>query len=144
MGINLKGRKNAPRNIAGKIQNAMTSVTVICLVILGIVAVVCVSICSRTVVKNDLKETAKLAATLIQRDVAAMKNTTYEIGCNPVLASTEISNEDKIAILQQKVAQYDYTGCGLTMADNIDIVSGWDCTTQDTVVNALAGVFLRT
>lgn len=139
MGINLKGRKNAPRNIAGKIQNAMTSVTVICLVILGIVAVVCVSICSRTVVKNDLKETAKLAATLIQRDVAAMKNTTYEIGCNPVLASTEISNEDKIAILQQKVAQYDYTGCGLTMADNIDIVSGWDCTTQDTVVNALAG-----
>ena len=68
-----------------------------------------------------------------------MKNTTYEIGCNPVLASTEISNEDKIAILQQKVAQYDYTGCGLTMADNIDIVSGWDCTTQDTVVNALAG-----
>jgi hypothetical protein len=25
------------------------------------------------------------------------------------------------------------------MQDNIDIVSGWDCTTQDTVVQALAG-----
>ena len=41
--------------------------------------------------------------------------------------------------MQSKVEQYEYTGCGLTMQDNIDIVSGWDCTTQDTVVQALAG-----
>lgn len=139
MGIKLKGQKKVYKNIAGKIQNAMIRVTVICLVILGIVSLACVSTCSKTILKNDLTETAKLAATLIQRDVAAMKETTFEIGCNPALASKETSNEDKIAILQQKVEQYEYTGCGLTMEDNIDIVSGWDCTTQDTVVQALAG-----
>ena len=55
-----------------------------------------------------------------------MKDITYEMGCNPVLAS-DASNEEKITILQSKVTQYEYTGCGLTMQDNIDIVSGWDC-----------------
>ncbi len=135
----LKGQKKIYKNIAGKIQNAMIRLTVICLVILGIVSLVSVSTCSKTILENDLTETAKLAATLIQRDVAAMKEMTYEIGCNPVLASKDTPNDEKIAILQQKVEQYEYTGCGLTMEDNIDIVSGWDCTKQDTVVNALAG-----
>ena len=139
MAMNIKGLKKVRKNIAGKIQDAMTRLTVICLVILGVVSLACVALTSSSIVKNDLKETAELAALLIERDVAAMKNSTYEIGCNPKLASKEVSNEEKIAILQQKVAQYEYTGCGLTMEDNMDIVSGWDCTKQDTVVNALAG-----
>lgn len=139
MSNNAKNHKKVKRNIAGKIQNAMIRLTVVCLLVLGVVSLVCVAICSKTIVRNDLGETAELAALLIERDVAAMKNTTYEIGCNPILARKETTNEEKIAILQQKVQQYEYTGCGLTMEDNIDIVSGWDCTTQDTVVNALAG-----
>ncbi len=139
MGNKAKTQKVKDMSIAGKIKSAMIRVTAICLAVLGVVSLICVSTSSKTILENDLTETAKLAATLVEKEVAAMKERTYEIGCNPALASTETSNEDKIAILQQKVEQYEYTGCGLTMADNIDIVSGWDCTTQDTVVHALAG-----
>lgn len=80
-----------------------------------------------------MTEIAKVSATLVGAEIQKMKDITFEMGCNPILAS-DASNEEKIAILQSKVAQYEYTGCGLTMQDNIDIVSGWDCTEQDTVV----------
>ena len=134
-----KVKKQKDKSIAGRIKGSMIRLNLACLAALGAMALLCVSICSETHVKNSLKETAQLAATSVGNEVAAMKQITYEIGCNPALASTELSNEEKIAILQQKVKQYEYTGCGLTMADNIDIVSGWDCTKQDTVVQALAG-----
>lgn len=127
------------KSIAGKIQREMVKANVIGLALLGVVSLICVSTSVNTLLKNNMTETAEVAASLIEENVAAMKQATYEIGCNPLLASTEYSNEEKIAILQAKVEQYEYTGCGLTMADNVDIVSGWDCTTQDTVVQALAG-----
>lgn len=138
MGKLKKGKKVKDNSIAGRIKNAMVKSSTICLAILGVVSLICISILSKTIIKNDMTEIAKLSATLIGAEIQNMKDITYEMGCNPVLAS-DASNEEKIAILQSKVEQYDYTGCGLTMQDNMDIVSGWDCTTQDTVVQALAG-----
>ena len=57
-----------------------------------------------------MAETAQVAAGLVESEIAAMKEVTYE-----------------------------FTDAGLTMEDNVDIVSGWDCTSQDTVIKALAG-----
>lgn len=125
-------------SIAGRIKNAMVKTSTICLAILGVVSLVSIATLSKDIINNDMTEIAKISATLVEQEIAGMKEITYEMGCNPVLAS-DASNEEKIAILQSKVEQYEYTGCGLTMQDNIDIVSGWDCTTQDTVVQALAG-----
>ena len=133
------GKKKMDNSIAGRIKSAMVKSSTICLGVLGIVALICMVIVSKIIISNDMTEIAQLSATLVSREIAAMKDVTYEIGCNPVLASTEYTNEEKIAVLESKVEQYDYTGCGLTMADNVDIVSGWDCTEQDTVVQALAG-----
>ena len=139
MALPKRTQKAKDNSIAGKIKRAMVSTSTICLAVLGVVSLVCISIASRTILKNNMRETAEVAASLVEHEIASMKQVTYEIGCNPALASTAYTNEEKIAILQQKVKQYEYTGCGLTMQDNIDIVSGWDCTTQDTVVQALAG-----
>ena len=138
MGKLSKNKKVKDNSIAGRIKNAMVKSSTICLAILGVVSLVCISIASKTIIKNNMTEIAKISATLVGAEIQNMKDITYEMGCNPVLAS-DASNEEKIAILQSKVEQYEYTGCGLTMQDNIDIVSGWDCTTQDTVVQALAG-----
>lgn len=134
-----KNEKMRDNSIASKIKHAMVKSSAICLAVLGVVSLICISVSTNTLLKSNMTETAGVAARIVESEVAAMKQVTYEIGCNPVLASTEYSNDEKIAILQQKVEQYEYTGCGLTMADNIDIVSGWDCTTQDTVTHALAG-----
>ena len=134
-----KKQKKNDNSIAGRIKSAMVKSSTICLGALGIVSLVCLIIVSKIIISNDMTEIAQLSATLVSKEIAAMKEVTYEIGCNPVLASKEYTNEEKIAVLESKVAQYDYTGCGLTMEDNKDIVSGWDCTEQDTVVQALAG-----
>lgn len=131
-------KKGKDNSIAGRIKNAMVKSSVICLAALGLVSLICISLATRAMIVSDMTEIAKISATLVGAEIQNMKDITYEMGCNPVLAS-DASNEEKIAILQSKVSQYGYTGCGLTMQDNIDIVSGWDCTTQDTVVQALAG-----
>ena len=131
-------KKVKDNSIAGRIKGAMVKSSVICLAALGLVSLICISLATRAMIVSDMTEVAKISATLIGNEIQNMKNVTYEMGCNPVLAS-DASNEEKIAILQSKVTQYEYTGCGLTMQDNIDIVSGWDCTQQDTVVQALAG-----
>ena len=132
-------KKIKDNSIAGRIKNAMVKSSTICLAILGVVSLACTILMSKMMIQNDLTEMAKVSASLVAEEISGMKDITYEIGCNPVLASKEYSNEEKIAMLESKVVQYGYTGCGLTMEDNIDIVSGWDCTTQDTVVQALAG-----
>lgn len=131
-------KKIKDNSIAGRIRNAMVKSSVICLAALGLVSLICISLATRAMIVSDMTEVAKISATLVGAEIQKMKDITFEMGCNPVLAS-DASNEEKIAILQTKVTQYAYTGCGLTMQDNIDIVSGWDCTTQDTVVQALAG-----
>ena len=125
--------KKMDKSIAGRIKKAMVQNSTITLTILGVVSVLLLIFALRSVVKNDLSETASVVSTLVEHDVAAMKEITYEIGCNPILANPGRTNEEKIKIRQQKVKQYGDTGCGLTMEDNIDIVSGWDCTEQDTV-----------
>lgn len=134
-----KNKNIKDNSIAGRVKNTMAKSSTITLAVLGIVSLICIIVVSKIIIKNDMTEIAKISASLVAEEVEGMKEITYEIGCNPVLASTEYTNEEKIAVLQSKVEQYGYTGCGLTMADNIDIVSGWDCTTQDTVVQALAG-----
>ena len=133
-----KSKKNRDNSIAGRIKYAMVKTSLSCLAALGLVSLICVSLATRTMIVSDMTEIAKISATLVSAEIQKMKDITFEMGCNPILAS-DASNEEKIAILQTKVEQYEYTGCGLTMQDNIDIVSGWDCTTQDTVVQALAG-----
>ena len=133
-----QNKKVKDNSIAGRIKNAMVKTSITCLAILGVVSLVCISLATRSMIVTDMTEMAKISATLISAEIQNMKDITYEMGCNPILAS-DASNEEKIEILQSKVTQYEYTGCGLTMQDNIDIVSGWDCTQQDTVVQALAG-----
>ena len=134
-----ENKRRIDNSIAGRIRTAMVKSSTICLGALGIVSLICLIMVSKIIINNDMTEIAQLSATLVSREIAAMKEVTYEIGCNPVLASKDYTNEEKIAILESKAAQYDYTSSGLTMEDNIDIVSGWDCTEQDTVVQALAG-----
>lgn len=132
-------KKSRINSIASKIKNAMTGCSLICLGVLGIISLILITVNNNSLLKTNMTETAKVAADLVSSEIEAMKQITYELGCNPLLAGNEISNEEKIDILYNKVATYEYTDAGLTMQDNIDIVSGWDCTTQDTVVQALAG-----
>ena len=112
-------KKVKDNSIAGRIKNAMVKSSVICLAVLGLVSLICISLATRAMIVSDMTEVAKISASLVGAEIQKMKDITFEMGCNPVLAS-DASNEEKIAILQTKVTQYAYTGCGLTMQDNID------------------------
>jgi len=125
--------------IASRIKKAMLATSAAALAILSIVSLLCLTVNTDNLLKDSMTETAVVAADLVGSKIAGMKEITYEIGCNPMLASSLYDDEFKKKILFEKVELYEYTNAGLTMEDNIDIVSGWDCTSQDTVVRALAG-----
>ena len=101
------GRINKNKSMAGRIKSAMMLTSTICLAVLGIVSLVCMSIVSKSILKNNMTETSEVAATVVEKDVAAMKEVIDEIGCDPDLASTEYSNKEKIANLRQKVDVYE-------------------------------------
>lgn len=125
--------------IASRIKKAMLATSAIALGILSVVSLVCTTLNTNSLLKTNMTETAVVAADYVGSEINTMKEITYELGCNPMLASELYNAEFKKEILFQKVEFYEYTGAGLTMQDNIDIVSGWDCTDQDTVKKALAG-----
>lgn len=143
MGIkkSFKSKRNTEEinSIAYKIKHAMSSTSLICLVVLGVVSLLVITFSTVSLLQQNMTETVQVAAGLIEREIDTMKKVTYEIGCNPMLAEEDYSDDEKKEILFEKVAMYDFTNTGLTKEDNVDIVSGWDCTTQDTVVRALAG-----
>lgn len=132
-------KKEQVFSVAAKIKKAVLGCSLICLGLLGVVSLICLTINTTSLLETNMTETAQVAAGLVESEIAAMKEVTYELGCNPMLASHDYSNEEKIDILYQKVELYEFTDAGLTMEDNVDIVSGWDCTSQDTVIKALAG-----
>ena len=98
MAKNQNNKKFKDNSIAGRIKNAMVKTSIICLAALGVVSLVCISLATRAMIVNDMTEVAKLSATLIGAEIQNMKDITYEMGCNPILAS-DASNEEKIAIL---------------------------------------------
>ena len=59
-------QKVKDRSMAARIKKAMVSTSAICLAVLGIVSLICVSIASKTILKNNMKETAEVAATLVE------------------------------------------------------------------------------
>lgn len=131
--------KDEDNSISSKIKNAMRGTSLICLGVLGVVSLACITVNTNSLLEANMSETAEVAASLVSDRIDTMKQITYEIGCNPKLADEAYSDEEKKEILFQKVETYDFTDAGLTKEDNVDIVSGWDCSTQDTVARALAG-----
>ncbi len=125
--------------ITARVKRAMLACSVACLGVLGIVSLACITFNTNSLLKSNMTATAEVTSSLVANEIEAMKQVTYELGCNPILAGEGYSDEEKKKILFEKVATYEYTDAGLTMQDNIDIVSGWDCTDQDTVTHALAG-----
>lgn len=125
--------------ITARVKRAMLACSVACLGVLGIVSLACITFNTNSLLKSNMTATAEVTSSLVSNEIEAMKKVTYELGCNPILAGENYSDEEKKKILFEKVATYEYTDAGLTMQDNIDIVSGWDCTDQDTVIHALNG-----
>ena len=91
------GKKAKDNSIAGRIKSAMVKTSIICLAGLGVVSLICTAVASKTIIKNNMTEIAKISSTLIGAEIQKMKDITYEMGCNPVLAS-DASNEEKITI----------------------------------------------
>ncbi len=140
----MKKKKNAEvktktQSIATKIKRIMMSSSISCLGALGIVSMIGLTVNSNSMLNTTMSETAEVAANLVGSEIDTMKQIAYEIGSNSVLGGKVSSDEDKLEVLFQRVETYGFSNAGLTLDDNIDLVSGWDCSQQDTVVRARAG-----
>lgn len=89
-------------SIAAKIKKTMLSSSAICVGVLGLVSLVFITTNTNSLLKTSMTETVEVASSLVEEEIATMKSITYEIGCNPALAGTVYTNEEKIAILRQK------------------------------------------
>ena len=127
-----------PNSITAKIKGTMIKFSVISLGMLGLVSLLFITVNNRSLLEKNMTETAKVAASLVEQEIMTMKEVTYEIGCNPHLAD-DGSDDEKREILRERMETYDFSDAGLTKEDNVDIVSGWDCSSEDTVIHALAG-----
>lgn len=91
----MQKRKNKEKSnsIVAKIKRAMFNCSAVCLGILGVVSLGCVTGSVQTILDDNMTETAEGAAGLIEREIAAMKQ--VRAGA---MASTELSNEQAAAM----------------------------------------------
>ena len=66
--------------IASKIKKAMLACSAVCLGVLGIVALLCISISGTKTVADSMQGTVSVAAGLVEREVAAMKQFAIDEG----------------------------------------------------------------
>ena len=69
MAKNQKNKRVKDNSIAGRIKYAMVKSSVICLSVLGLVSLICISLATRAMIVNDMTEIAKITATHISAEI---------------------------------------------------------------------------
>lgn len=90
-------------------------------------------------VEQMMTETAVLAAGRAQQELMAYKNAVMEIGCIPELADSDVSLEEKRAIIDDRVAMHGFQRGNIIGTDGISIFDGKDYSDREYVRQALQG-----
>lgn len=90
-------------------------------------------------VEQMMSETAVLAAGRAQQELAAYKNVVMEVGHIPQLGDSNVSVEEKQAIMDERVAMHGFQRGNIIGADGISIFDGKDYSDREYVQQALKG-----
>lgn len=126
-------------SVKGRIQLAMTSVTVVSLTILGVVCLIMNYVSTMETLEQVLRETAELTAERVEWEIERYKTLVYEMGSMPTLANENVSFEEKKAVLDSKLGQYDLSECNVIGADGINLLNEVDCSEREYFKEAMAG-----
>lgn len=90
-------------------------------------------------VKQMMSQTAVLAAGRAQQELEAYKNVVMEVGCIPELSNSEVSVEEKQAIINERVSMHNFQRGNIVGADGISIFDGNDYSDREYVRQAMQG-----
>ena len=90
-------------------------------------------------VDQMMSETAVLAAQRIEQELTAYKNVAMDTGCIPQLSDDSASQEEKRAIIDERVAMHGFQRGNVIGADGISIFDGKDYSDREYVRQAMQG-----
>ena len=126
-------------SIGKKISARFAQTILICCIVLGIIGSVLSYISSISAVSKTINSTSDIAADYV---AAALKQYTaiaYETGTIARLSSTQLTKEEKKAILDQKVEEHKLQGAFLLDSKGIDVLTGTDLSDRDYYKEAMNG-----
>lgn len=126
-------------SIGKKISARFAQTILICCIVLGVITSVLSYISSISAVSKTINSTSDIAADYV---AAALKQYTaiaYETGTIARLSSTQLSKEEKKAILDQKVEEHKFQGAFLLDDKGIDVLTGTDLSDRDYFKEAMNG-----
>ena len=90
-------------------------------------------------VDQMMSETAVLAAQRIEQELSAYKNVAMDTGCIPQLSDDGVPQEEKRAIIDERVAMHGFQRGNIIGSDGISIFDGKDYSDREYVKQAMQG-----
>lgn len=111
----------------------------VCCIVLGVVTSVLSYISSINAVSKTIDNTSDVAAYYVSAALQQYIAVAYETGSIARLADPDRAVEDKVAILEQRVADHDYERAFLLDSNGMDLISGMDLSGSECYKEAMKG-----
>lgn len=135
-----KGKQNGGFvSIAKKISSNFARTIMVCCIVLGVITSILSYVSSINAVSETIDNTSDVAAYYVAAALQQYVAVAYETGSIARLADPERSVEDKMTIMEQRVADHDYERGFLLDSNGIDIISGMDLSVSDCFKEAMKG-----
>lgn len=127
------------KSIRTKILTAILALVFFSLALIGGISAFLNYTSTLNTLEQTMTETAILAAERIQGQLDLYKSIARELGQSAVLADPAVSTEEKLALVNDRVAQYDLVEGAVITKDGINIFNNIDCSGREYLLQALAG-----
>lgn len=126
-------------SIEKKISYSFAKTIMVCCIILGIITSILSYISSISAVSETIDDASDVAASYVSESIKQYVTVAYETGSIARLSDASRSVEDKAAILQQRIDDYDFDGGFLLDSNGIDVITGADLSDREYFQTAMKG-----
>lgn len=126
-------------SIEKKISVNFGRTIMVCCIVLGVISSVLSYISSINAVSETINNTSDVAAYYVAAALQQYVAVAYETGSIARLSDPDLSAEEKVAILNQKVADHDFERGFLVGSDGVDLVSGMNLAGSGVFQEAMKG-----
>lgn len=126
-------------SIEKKISKRFARTIMICCIMLGAIISILSYVSSISAVSKTINNTSNVAANYVAASLKQYVAIAYETGSIARLSNSEISADEKTAILNQKISEHGFDGGFLLDSNGIDIITGTDLSDRDYFKAAMNG-----
>lgn len=126
-------------SIEKKISVNFGRTIMVCCIVLGVISSVLSYISSINAVSETINNTSDVAAYYVAAALQQYVAVAYETGSIARLSDPDLSAEEKVAILNQKVADHDFERGFLVGSDGVDLISGMNLAGSGVFQEAMKG-----